>query len=359
MLRTSGFLKLSVLAIGESEAVKNLIDKISSSKFAARRVIKFSSDNRDLKNTLQNIRPDEALISVSDFSKDDLRKITAVLEKHVNQIFFVSENYDVLNDFTSAQNFDGLIIISSPKRKNIFNFLSAVPAYAFEGPGDIINTSLRKDYRYDMRSIYKNKSVIYKFFKRMFDIISSGCALVVLSPLFLVTAIAIKIEDGGPIFFSAKRYGKDMKFFNMLKFRSMVPDAESAKLKDLLKDNEMTGHTFKIKNDPRITKVGKFIRRFSIDELPQLWNVFTGDMSVVGPRPIMTLNMDTCDDYDRQRWIVQPGLTCYWQVSGRADVKWEQWVEMDLDYIEDMNFWLDLKLIFKTIPAVFKGEGAY
>ena len=221
------------------------------------------------------------------------------------------------------------------------------------------NTSLRKDYRYNMRAIYERKSKIYKLIKRMFDVVSSGCALLVLSPLFLVTAIAIKLEDGGPVFFSASRYGKDMKTFRMHKFRSMVPDAESAKLKDLLKDNEMTGHTFKIKNDPRITKVGHFIRKYSIDELPQLWNIFVGEMSVVGPRPVITLNMETCDDYDRQRWLVQPGLTCYWQVGGRADVLWEEWIELDLDYIEKMSIREDLKLIFKTIPVVLKADGAY
>lgn len=229
----------------------------------------------------------------------------------------------------------------------------------FSEKAEKTDKSLRRDYRYDMRSIYKKKSIVYKAIKRLFDIVASGCALIVLSPLFLITAIAIKLEDGGPVFFHADRYGKDMSHFKMHKFRSMVLDAESAKLKDLLKDNEMTGHTFKIKNDPRITKVGKVIRRLSIDELPQLYNIFVGEMSVVGPRPIITLNMDECDDYDRQRWIVKPGLTCYWQVSGRADIKWEQWIEMDFDYIENMSIWTDLKQILMTIPAVFKGEGAY
>ncbi len=222
-----------------------------------------------------------------------------------------------------------------------------------------VEISFRKADRYNMKAVYERKNVIYKGIKRLFDIVASGCALILLSPLFLVTAVAIKLEDGGPVFFSADRYGKGMSHFKMHKFRSMVPDADGAKLKALLKDNEMTGHAFKIKNDPRITKVGHFIRRFSIDELPQLWNIFVGEMSVVGPRPIAVVNIEECDDYDRQRWIVQPGLTCYWQVSGRADIKWEQWVEMDLDYIESMSVWTDLKLILKTVPVVFKGEGAY
>lgn len=209
-----------------------------------------------------------------------------------------------------------------------------------------------------MKDILRKKSRIYLFIKRAFDILSSGLALVLLSPVFLLTAIAIKLEDGEPVFYSAKRWGKDLNMFRMHKFRSMRVNAESM-LKDLLKDSEMTGHAFKIKDDPRITRVGKFIRKTSIDELPQLWNIFTGDMSVVGPRPIMTVDTDTIDDYDKQRWLVRPGLTCYWQVSGRANIKWAQWIEMDLDYIENMSITEDLKLILKTFPVVIKGEGAY
>lgn len=219
--------------------------------------------------------------------------------------------------------------------------------------------SLRKDYRYNMKAIYEKKSRGYKILKRAFDIVSSGFALIVLSPVFLCTAIAIKIEDGGPVFFHADRFGKDMSHFKMHKFRSMVVDPDGSKLRELMKNNEMDGHTFKIKDDPRITKVGKFIRRTSIDELPQLWNIFVGEMSVVGPRPIITFDMSKWDEYDKQRWIVQPGLTCIWQISGRADITWEQWVEMDFDYIEKMSMGEDLKLIFGTIPAVLKGEGAY
>lgn len=212
--------------------------------------------------------------------------------------------------------------------------------------------------RNNMKEVYANKSAVYKHLKRFFDVILSGLALICLSPVFLITAIAIKIEDGGPAFFTQPRAGKDMKTFKMYKFRSMYVNADE-KLKELLKDNEQTGHAFKIKNDPRITKVGKFIRKVSIDELPQLINIIKGDMSIVGPRPILPFQMEECNDYEKQRLIVQPGLTCYWQISGRANIKWEQWVELDLDYIEDMSLWTDLKMIVKTIPAVFESDGAY
>ncbi|MCM1135404.1 MAG: sugar transferase [Clostridium sp.] len=212
--------------------------------------------------------------------------------------------------------------------------------------------------RNNMREIYQRKSLIYKFVKRVLDIILSGIALIILSPVFLITIAAIKLEDGGPAFFVQSRAGKDMKTFKIYKFRSMYVNADE-KLKELMKDNEQTGHAFKIKNDPRITKVGKFIRKVSIDELPQLINIIKGDMSIVGPRPILPFQMEECNDYEKQRLIVQPGLTCYWQIGGRANIKWEEWVEMDLDYIQDMSLWTDFKMIVKTIPAVIDSEGAY
>ena len=212
-----------------------------------------------------------------------------------------------------------------------------------------------RDY---MQEVYRRKSPVYLRIKRWMDILLSAVALVCLSPIFLATAIAIKIEDRGPVFFSQLRAGKDMKPFKIYKFRSMYIDAD-AELPEMMKNNEQTGHAFKIKDDPRITKVGKFIRKFSIDELPQLINIIKGDMSIVGPRPILPFQMEECNEYERQRLVVQPGLTCYWQIGGRANIKWEDWVELDLDYIEKMSLWTDIKIIVKTIPAVFDREGAY
>ena len=149
-----------------------------------------------------------------------------------------------------------------------------------------------------------------------------------------------------------------MTSFKIYKFRSMYRNAE-ALFEKMQSQNEQTGHAFKIKNDPRVTRVGKFIRRFSIDELPQLFNIIKGDMSIVGPRPILYSQMEECNAYEKQRLIVKPGLTCYWQVSGRADIKWDRWVELDLQYIEDMCILKDLELILRTIPVVFGQDGAY
>lgn len=212
--------------------------------------------------------------------------------------------------------------------------------------------------RNHMREIYQKKSTLYLFMKRVFDILFSLTALICLSPVFLFASIAILLEDGGPVFFSQSRMGKDETPFQIYKFRSMAKGADR-KMLELMESNEQTGHAFKVKNDPRITRVGRIIRRFSIDELPQLINVIKGDMSVVGPRPILTFQMEECSDYEKQRLLVRPGLTCYWQISGRANIKWEKWIELDFDYIEDMSLWTDIKIIVRTVPAVFDREGAY
>ena len=208
----------------------------------------------------------------------------------------------------------------------------------------------------DMKAVYAAKPLSYKIVKRAFDIIASGLGLIVLSPIFLITAIAIKLEDGGPIIFSGQRWGKDFKYFPMHKFRSMCVDAE-ARTDEVVSDADKNGMAFKVKDDPRITKVGKFMRRTTIDELPQLFNVFKGQMSLVGPRPIQTTS-ETGDPYDFQRWTVKPGITCFWQVDGRAEVPWDEWVEMDLRYINEMSIRTDFKLLCATVGAVLGKHGA-
>ena len=202
------------------------------------------------------------------------------------------------------------------------------------------------------------KKPIYEFFKRAMDIVCSGLALLVLSPMFLIIAIAVR-SDGGPAFYSQERVGKNGKLFRIYKFRSMCVNADSPEmLAKLAALNEMDGPAFKIKNDPRITKVGRFIRRTSLDELPQLINIFIGDMTIVGPRPPLVSEVAQYTDYQRQRLLVKQGLTCYWQCSGRNNINFEEWVELDLKYIRERSLWTDIKIILMTVPAVLTGDGA-
>jgi len=199
----------------------------------------------------------------------------------------------------------------------------------------------------------------YLFVKRAFDILLSGLALIALSPLLLIIALVIFLDDphGSPLFVQ-ERVGKNGSVFKMLKFRSMVVDAEK-KLGELLEKNEMSGAIFKIKEDPRITKVGRFIRRTSIDELPQLVNVFLGQMSIVGPRPVVLREAAQYTDYQKQRFLVTPGLTCIYQVQkNRYELSFEECVEMDLEYIRRHDFGLDCKLVWMTIGIVLRGIGA-
>lgn len=199
----------------------------------------------------------------------------------------------------------------------------------------------------------------YLFVKRIFDVSASSLALLLLSPLFLVIAILIKIEDAkGPVFYSQIRIGHNGEKFRMYKFRSMCVDADQ-RLKDLLAKNEVEGAMFKMKDDPRITKVGRWIRKTSVDELPQLWNVLHGDMALVGPRPPLPRETDNYTKYDKQRLYVQPGCTGLWQVSGRNDVGFHDMVELDIQYIKTRNIWVDIKIMFKTVLIIIHPNGAY
>ncbi|MBK1813884.1 sugar transferase [Clostridium sp. YIM B02505] len=198
------------------------------------------------------------------------------------------------------------------------------------------------------------KRSIYTCIKRIIDIVGSFVGLILLSPLILVVSILIKIDSDGAVFFSQERIGLHGKRFKMYKFRSMVINAEELKAR-LEKLNEMSGPMFKMKEDPRVTKIGKFIRRTSIDELPQLLNILKGDMSLVGPRPSLPHEVEKFEDWMMERLEVKPGLTCYWQVSGRNDIDFEEWMKLDVKYVRERDLWLDIKLIFKTFK-VFLGD---
>ncbi len=196
------------------------------------------------------------------------------------------------------------------------------------------------------------------FIKRIFDLVVTTLSMPVILPILAVVAIAIKLDSPGPILFVQQRVGLRKHLFPMFKFRSMHVDAEE-KMKEMEHLNEAEGPIFKITNDPRVTRVGHFIRKTSIDELPQLFNVLRGEMSLVGPRPMSIRDVDLFDKgIQRKRFSVKPGLTCIWQVSGRSNLPFHKWLELDLKYIENWSLWLDFKILVKTIPAVLKSKGA-
>lgn len=197
----------------------------------------------------------------------------------------------------------------------------------------------------------------YNFFKRTIDFLGAIFGLFILSPVLIIVGILIKMESKGSIIFSQKRIGLNGKEFNMYKFRSMVVNAEELKEK-LLTQNEMSGPMFKMKDDPRITKIGKFIRKTSIDEVPQLVNVLKGEMSLVGPRPSLPKEVSQFESWMFKRLDVKPGLTCYWQVSGRNNIDFHDWMKLDVKYVEERSFWLDVKLIFKTVFVLFGDKNA-
>lgn len=194
--------------------------------------------------------------------------------------------------------------------------------------------------------------------KRTFDVIVSFLLLLLLTPLFALIGVAVWVEDGGAVFFAQTRVGRYGRLFKMYKIRSMCLDAEQ-RLKDLLAKNQhREGVTFKIKDDPRITCVGKWLRKYSLDELPQLFNVLRGDMSLVGPRPPVPREVAKYSPADRRRLAAKPGITCIWQISGRSEIDFSGQVKLDVDYIEAKSFWRDLEILLRTIPAVVSGKGA-
>ncbi len=216
------------------------------------------------------------------------------------------------------------------------------------------NLTMKKD----VEIIIKDERKVYKFLKRVIDVVGSLSGLILATPILLVVGILIKLESKGPIIFSQTRVGLNGKEFKMYKLRSMVVNAEELK-KKLEERNEMSGPMFKIKDDPRITRMGKIIRKTSIDELAQLINVLKGDMSLVGPRPSLPNEVSKFEPWMLERLEVKPGLTCYWQVMGRNKISFEEWMRLDIKYVRERNFWIDTKLILKTFFVLFGDENAY
>lgn len=206
-------------------------------------------------------------------------------------------------------------------------------------------------------TFFRERHVLQLLVKRFMDLAGSALILILLSPLFALVALLVKLDSKGPIFFAQERVGMNKRSFKLLKFRSMVVNAEELKAQ-LAEQNEVDGPVFKIKKDPRITRVGRFIRKTSIDELPQLWNALVGDISLVGPRPPLFGEVEQYDWLFRKRISIKPGITCLWQVSGRNNLSFEEWMELDKQYINNWSIWLDIKILLLTIPTVLLGRGA-
>jgi lipopolysaccharide/colanic/teichoic acid biosynthesis glycosyltransferase len=201
-------------------------------------------------------------------------------------------------------------------------------------------------------------SPLYEYSKQVTDVLAAAVILLALAPLFFLVALLVYLEDQGPIFYHQERVGRDGRRFRFYKFRSMVQNADAVKAQ-LMAQNEASGPIFKMKHDPRVTRVGRVLRRYSLDELPQLINVVRGEMSLVGPRPHLPREVDLYTERQKERLTVPPGLLCFREVTGRSNMTFEQWMELDLLYIQYRSFQTDMRILMRTIPAVLKGEGAY
>jgi exopolysaccharide biosynthesis polyprenyl glycosylphosphotransferase len=287
----------------------------SGSELYEKRVL---GTNKEIENILHQSPVDEVIVCASRNELGKVEDILGTCEREGIQVRIISDFFGSLAKRATIDHIYGLPIIS---------FIS----------------------------VSNNEWCLY--LKRLIDVLVSGVFLIILSPLFLTIAILVKMTSEGPVFYEWNVVGFNKKPFRSWKFRTMIINADEMKEK-LIPLNEMKGPVFKIKNDPRITNVGKLLRKFSLDELPQLWSVFKGDMSLVGPRPAGPHELARYESWQRRKLSIKPGITCLWQAKGRNKSNdFNAWTRMDLEYIDNWSLWLDIKILFKTIPAVFRGTG--
>lgn len=333
-LVASGYNNQNVLIVGAGQAGKSLAQELSKQQHLGLKVIGFLDDHRKTEEHT---------------SKGKILGKTSELERIVNEKFIdqVSITFPLQRGLANK-------IISQARKLGVG--VKIIPEY-FE------NSTSRLDISYIGRIPlleYYGKPELEAelMIKRLIDIVFSFVGLLILSPLFIAIAILIKLDSPGPIFYVSPRIGRKGKIFKFYKFRSMYAGAEKD-LDKLSERNEKDGPIFKMENDPRETKIGRFIRKYSIDELSQLWNVLKGDMSLVGPRPPTPSEIDRYKDWELKRVNVIPGMTSPYVIQGRSNLSFGEWVRSDLDYIENWSLGLDLKILLKTVPAIIKGEGAY
>ncbi|MCS7464257.1 sugar transferase [Paenibacillus doosanensis] len=331
-LAQQGIVSKNVVIVGAGKFGKSLMEELSNYRYLGYQIVGFVDDNEftDFKGNkylgpvskineiLKDQLVEEIIITIPS-ERELVNKLITDLRKLDIQIKIVPDLYNLVMSTVQIGNINTLPVVT------------------------LVKTPMRG---------------VGLAFKRLIDIIASSLLILVISPIFLITALAIKLDSKGSIIYKQQRIGKNGKQFHMLKFRSMITNADSM-LKNLQDKNEVNGLAFKMKDDPRITKVGSFIRKYSIDELPQLFNVLKGDMSLVGPRPPLPNEVERYGDWEWRRLEVLPGITGLWQVSGRSDLSFQQWMSLDIYYIENWSIVFDIKILLKTIPVVLKGEGAY
>lgn len=345
--RKKGYSYQTIVIVGKGDKAKEFANKILHNAQWGLKIIGFVDCCFDSGNCQTGLRgSDRKLWRYNDIPEigmiDDLPNI--IKSHQVDWVVFALEN-DKLK-----------FIESAVEDCQIMGTRAAILANFFPSKYDNMQTASFFEYPI---LLYDNtkKNGSYLFVKNLIDRIGAAFGLVLTSPFILLASIAIKLFSKGSILFKQERLGINGKKFMMYKFRTMVPNAEKLKV-NLEKHNEMSGPVFKIKNDPRITPIGRFLRKTSIDELPQIFNVLKGDMSLVGPRPPLPTEVKQYDPWQRRRLSIKPGITCLWQIGGRNNVNFENWMKLDLEYIDNRSIWLDTKILARTIPAVFSGKGA-
>ncbi len=324
----------SVLIVGTNEQATNLGQEIASNSELGYQIsgyvqISSDDDNPEGLNILGSI---DQLPQILETEKIDEIVIALPFKKNVEAIFnVITLGHDL-----------GVVVRFTPNN-DYAQILKGLRIETFDG-----------NY---ILTFFRESQILQLLIKRVIDIIGSLVLLILLSPLIVLIALAVRLDSKGPIFFAQERVGMNRRSFKLYKFRSMVVNAEELRA-DLADQNEVDGPVFKIKKDPRITKVGRFIRKTSLDELPQLWNALVGTMSLVGPRPPLFSEVDQYEWLFRKRLSIKPGITCLWQVSGRNQLSFDEWMELDKEYIENWSIWLDIKILLKTIPTVLLGRGA-
>lgn len=327
-LKKTGRLKKNLLIVGRGRIGRQLYRKITDTKAHNYQFVGFVDDSRGNEHVIGTI--------------DELERVVHELEVDIVYITIPSEKSKIDQILRRIYKYH-LDIRIIPE---MYDRLSSVYEY-------------RQDYDYPCLQVVKTPlRGLNLIMKRCMDVLLTVIAVIVLLPVFMIIAIGIKLSSKGKVLFKQKRLGKNGVPFVMYKFRSMVIDADTQK-NDLMEVNEMSGFAFKMKNDPRITKLGSFLRKYSLDELPQLFNVIRGEMSLIGPRPPLPDEVERYSDHHWRRMDVRPGLTGLWQVSGRSDLTFEEWINLDIQYIERWSLALEFKILLKTVPVVLKGNGAY